>query len=84
MAADTFSRFQARLDAPGTEAEAVTPGTAELAHVTRALYITTGGSVQVVMSGNGGTVNFGSVPAGVWLPIRVTKVLAAAGAVAIW
>lgn len=83
MAADTYSRFQARLDAPGTEAEVVTPGTAELAHVTRALYVSAGGTVQTVMLG-GGTVLWGSVPAGTWLNIRVTKVLAAAGAVAIW
>lgn len=82
-AIDSFSRFQARFDAPGINAATVSPGTAELAYVTRALYITAGGTVQTVMLG-GGTVNWGSVPAGTWLDIRVVKVLAAAGAVAIW
>ena len=82
-ATDTFSRFQTRLGAPGVNATAVTPGTVDLAYVTRALYISVGGSVQTIMQG-GGTVNWGSVPAGTWLNIRVTRVTVASGAVAIW
>lgn len=81
--ADTFDRFQVGLSDPCPNAAAVTPGTAELSNVTRGLYITTGGTVTTVMQG-GGTVTWGSVPAGTWLPIRVTKVTAAAGAVAVW
>lgn len=82
-ATDTFDRFQVQLDDPGSNAVAVTPGTADLGFVTRGLYITEGGTVTTVMLG-GGTVTWGSVPAGVILPIRVTRVTAAAGAVAIW
>lgn len=83
MPTDNFARFQAQLGAPGINAVAVTPGTADLEFVTRAVYISVGGTVQTVMQG-GGTVNWGSVPTGTWLNVRVTKILAAAGAVAIW
>lgn len=88
-ATDSFSRFQVDgLDAPGINAVAVTPGTSDLAFVTRALYISVGGSVTVVMAGtaggNGGTVSLGSVPVGTWLNIRVQRVTVASGAVAIW
>lgn len=81
--ADTFDRFQVQLDDPCSNAAVVSPGTADLAFVTRGLYITAGGTVTTVMQG-GGTVTWGSVPAGTWLPIRVTKVTVAAGAVAVW
>lgn len=82
-AVDNYDRFQVQLDDPGSNAAVVTPGTADLGYVTRGLYITEAGTVTTVMQG-GGTVTWGEVPAGVLLPIRVTKVTAAAGAVAIW
>lgn len=83
-AVDTFSRFQTRLGAPGVNAATVTPGTVDLATVTRALYISVGGSVEVIMAGGTAPISFGSVPTGTWLPIRVSRVTVASGAVAIW
>ena len=57
-------------------AEAVTTSdTAELARVTRALYVGGAGNIAVVMADRT-TVTFAGVPAGTVLPIRVRQVRA--------
>ncbi len=63
--------------APADEAAAVTPSDTvdiPLANV-RALYVGTAGDVTVNMKLTGSTILFKAVPAGAWLPIRVTRVL---------
>lgn len=67
---------------PATDFYAVTPADADLAVVTRALYI--GGLGDVVVQGlNGINTTFTAVPAGTILPVRARQVRAATSATAI-
>ncbi len=67
---------------------AVTPSNdTDLTNLTRALYVGTGGNLSVIMA-TGETLAIPSVPAGAFLPIRVSRVRAtgttASGIVAFW
>lgn len=74
---DRFSSHGGSLDAPATHGFAITPHDSnELAEVTRAIFVATGGAVAVQMA-SGSAVTFASVPSGTLLPIRVCKVLLA-------
>jgi hypothetical protein len=69
-------RVDAAMSAPYVRAEAVTPSDgAELAEISRALYIGGAGHVAVVTSG-GDAVTFSAVPVGTILPVRVRQVKA--------
>ena len=64
------------LNAPADNAEAVTPhDTNTLAYVSRALWVGGAGNITVVMK-DGTTILFSGVPAGAWMPIRVSQVRA--------
>lgn len=64
------------LTSPADNAVAVTPSdSTDLAYVSRALYIGTGGNLVVTMAG-GGDVTFSNIPDGSILPIRVSRVKA--------
>lgn len=63
-------------DSPAVDAVAVTPhDTNDLAAPTRALYVGTGGDVEVIMLNGSSAVVFANVPSGAILPIRVSRVL---------
>ena len=57
------------------DAKAVTPSDSTVLPCTRALWVGTGGTVNVV-TGDGTTVAFTNVASGMILPIQVTQVLA--------
>lgn len=65
--------------APARGAFAVIPSSTPLAHVTRALYIGSGGTVAVEME-TGDLVSFHNVPNGSVLPIHAARVLPATNA----
>lgn len=63
-----------RLDSPAAYATAITPSdTEDLSHVSRAIYVGTGGNLTVTMQGGGDAV-FRNLPNGSLLPVRVTRV----------
>lgn len=66
---------QGGIGEPASYAEVVTPDDDDVISTSRALYIGATGDLTVTMNG-GGNVTFVGVPAGMILPIRVTKVLA--------
>ena len=73
---DTFKTHARSLTSPPEHAVAITPDDdTPLTHVTRALFVGTGGDVAVVMTGSG-SVKLANVPSGTLLPIRVERVLA--------
>jgi hypothetical protein len=73
-AIDTFSDLARSTSSPGEHMEVVVPSdTAQLARVSCALYVGTGGNVAVLTYSQQ-TVTFVSVPAGALLPIRVRRV----------
>jgi len=87
MADPLFNR-SAELDSPAWDAATVTPSNdADLPRApTRAVYVGSDGSLEVVMAG-GGTVTFSGLAAGTILPIRVDRVRAtgtATGIVALY
>ena len=74
---DTFRSHGRSLTSPPEEAVAIVPDDgAELACVTRAVYVGGGGDLRVRMLG-GAEVTLAAVPGGAMLPLRVTRVLAA-------
>ena len=85
---DTFRRHGRSLTSPPEEAAVIVPDdAADLACVTRAIYVGGGGDLRVRMQG-GAEVTFPAVPAGAMLPLRLTRVLAtgttATGLVGLW
>jgi hypothetical protein len=60
----------------------------DLANVTRAVYVGTGGDLEVVMVSGGNTVVIPGVPDGAFLPISVSRIrdenTTATGIVAFW
>lgn len=77
--ADRFNKLKPTIDSVALDAFSITTGSSELAQTTRGLYVGATGNVCVQMLGydNSNTVvTFVAVPAGVTLPIRVTKVFA--------
>ena len=85
---DVFAHNSPGLTSPGTRAAAVTPNdSADLANVSRALYIGGSGDIKVTTSG-GDTVTLVGVVAGSVIPLRVARVFAtdttASDIVALW
>ncbi|HVX81683.1 MAG: spike base protein, RCAP_Rcc01079 family [Devosia sp.] len=77
---DRFASFSPGLDAPASEAFAITPSDSDdLAEVTRALYVGQGGDLVVEMA-TGVEVTFAAVPSGALLPLRVIRVKTASTA----
>lgn len=73
---DAFAGFSPSPQSPITHALAITPDDAtDLGHLTRALYVGTGGDVRVTLA-DGGTLTFVNMVQG-WHPIRVARVWAA-------
>jgi hypothetical protein len=65
---------------PASRAVAVTPSDATTLQVTRGLFVGTAGDVVVDMADQGSSITFANVANGQFLPIQVTKVLAATSA----
>ena len=85
---DSFSAFPTTPISPARSASTVIPNdTAELPHVSRALYIGQFGALSVQMA-DGDVVTFEAIPAGSMLPIRAAKVLSsgttAAAILSLW
>jgi hypothetical protein len=76
MSNDIFRTHGRGLTSPPEHAAAIAPddGT-DLGHVTRALYVGSGGDLTVRMLG-GGVVTLAGVAGGTLVPLRVTRVLA--------
>jgi hypothetical protein len=73
---DAFSRHSRSLTSPPEEAAAIAPDdAAPLAHVTRAVYVGSGGDLRVRML-KGGVVTLASVPGGSLIPLRVSQIYA--------
>lgn len=71
---DQHSGFVEGLTSPADNAAAVTPSdSTDLAFTSRAIYVGGAGNIVCTMAG-GGDVTFTGVPAGMILPIRVTRV----------
>lgn len=72
---DRFDDRNASITGPAFHGFAVTPNDgAELAEITRALYVGTAGALHVLLA-SGADVTFAGVAGGTILPIRVRKVL---------
>jgi hypothetical protein len=85
---DTFKTFARSLTSPPENAAEIVPDdAADLPHVTRALYVGTGGDVALRMAG-GAEVILRGVAGGSLIPLRVDRVRAtgttAAGLVGLW
>lgn len=75
-ATDNFANTSPGISGPARNAAAVTPSdAAELANVSRALYVGGAGNIAVVMA-SGDEVTFTGVTAGSVLPIQVKQVKA--------
>ncbi|MFQ3251793.1 MAG: hypothetical protein ACI9U6_000067 [Loktanella salsilacus] len=72
---DRYKYYAASPESPVSHAFVVTPDdSADLTHVTRALYVGCGGDLRVVMA-DGATVTFAALAVG-WHPVRVRRLLA--------
>jgi hypothetical protein len=75
MAIDYFDDFKQTPGGPALRAAAVTPNDeTDLAAVTVAVWVGGAGAMKVQMAGGGDPVVFAAIPAGSWLPIRVTRI----------
>ena len=74
--ADNFEYVDPKLQViPADHAFAITPTDgADLAFVTRGIYVGTGGDVAVILSGDSTAVTFAGVQSGSVLPLRVSRV----------
>jgi hypothetical protein len=73
---DTFSKHSRSLTSPPEEAASLVPDDAvPLGHVTRAVYVGTGGDLRVRML-KGGVVTLAAVPGGALIPLRVAQIYA--------
>lgn len=71
---DSFASHQRGLESPGEHAFAVTPNdSADLAYVTRGVYVGGTGTLKVTMLG-GEAVTFTGLAAGVIHPIRASRI----------
>jgi hypothetical protein len=76
MTLDTFRRFGRSLTSPPEDAAPVAPNdSAELTHVTRALYVGSAGDVRLRMLG-GGEVTLKGLTQGSLIPIRAVQIYA--------
>lgn len=70
---DNFKAFTSGLEAPISDAIAVTPSdSVDLPHTTRALFVGTAGSARMTLA-SGAVVDFTGLAAG-WHPMRVMRV----------
>lgn len=70
---DTIASTQG---APGKQGEVVTPSdTVDLTFVSKYIYVGVTGDVRLVMDG-GQTLTFKAVPAGTFMPVRASRVMA--------
>lgn len=89
MAAKDYSKGAGVAGLSARYGAVVTPsdGT-DLDYVTRAVFVGTGGNLEVHMAGNDATVVIPGVPDGAFLPISVSRILSsnttATGIVAFW
>jgi hypothetical protein len=75
---DNFANTATGMSGPASDAFSIIPDdVTALAQTTRAIYTGSGGDIALVMQG-GNTVSFKTVPAGVILPLRASKVMATA------
>jgi hypothetical protein len=86
--ADIYAHTTPGLTSPAIDGTMVVPDdTGDLAHVTRAIYVGTGGQIAAQLA-SGTTVTLSSVQGGTLLPLRVRRVLAtgtsAGDLVALW
>ena len=87
-AVDTFLASETNLNGPYCDAAAVVPNdAADLATLSRALYVGTTGDITVTMAGGEANVLIKAAPVGI-LPLRVSRVWAtgttATNLVALW
>ena len=62
-------------NSPAVKAFAITPDdSADLARLTRAIYVGVTGNISLILKGDDAAVTFVGVPAGTILPLRVTRV----------
>lgn len=74
--ADNFSSNAKSIDSPATKAAVVTPNDgADLASVSRAIYIGAGGNLAVMLADDSVAVTLVGVSAGSVLPLRVKRVM---------
>jgi hypothetical protein len=74
---DPFATTSPGLGGPAGHAFAVTPNDgADLAVITRGLYVGTGGDLSLVLKGDAAAVSFAGVASGSVLPLRVARVRA--------
>jgi hypothetical protein len=74
---DSFATTSPGLSGPAGHAFAVTPNDgANLAVVTRGLYVGTGGDLSLILKGDSAPVSLAGVASGSVLPLRVARVRA--------
>ena len=74
---DPFATTSPGLAGPASHAFAVTPNDgADLAVVTRGLFVGTGGDVSLLLKGDSAPVTFAGVAGGTVLPVRALRVRA--------
>ncbi len=62
------------VQASPTKAEVVDPSGADVTGAWWALYVGTGGTIVLDMSGSGTLLSFVNIPNGTWLPVSCTKI----------
>jgi hypothetical protein len=67
-------------DGPATHGFAITPSDTTVLSATRAVYVGGTGNLVVIMNADTVAVTFSAVPAGTYLDISVTKVMASTSA----
>lgn len=74
-ATDNFVYIADTITAPAENAVAVTPNdSTDLTYASRALWIGGAGNISVDLVGGQTAVVFTGIPAGTWMPLRVTRV----------
>jgi len=86
--ADTYAHTTPGLTSPAIDGAMIVPDDGgDLAHVTRAIYVGTGGQIAAQLA-SGSTITLAAVPGGTLLPLRIRRVMAtgtsAGDLVALW
>lgn len=77
MPTDAFSGFADSLICPARGCFAITPAdSGELAEITRAIYVGTGGNIVLTPARGTGPVTFRNIPSGSILDLRVSAIAA--------
>ncbi len=73
---DRFNSYSDNVTAPAMRAQAILPSdTVTLAEIPKALYIGTGGNLNLIAVGDTAIVAFRNIQPGTILPVRVAKVM---------